>query len=334
MEHINGVLSALGIVLVGVVGCAGDLPKDLDGTGFVDTTFDLGNREISTVYACDTVDVLFVVDNSNTMTEEQQNLVASFPKLIEAIEGLSVRSYRVGVISSDIGAGTNIFKEGEEIRCQPDGDAGKLQNAPRGSACAVSYPKYLDSTQSLDMKKDFGCIAELGVTGCGFEQHLESARLALTQQPYNDGFLRDNAPLALIFIADEDDCSAQDPNKLFDPNDTNLSHIRTRCVSHPDMLYPVSRYVNIFRGLKDDPKRILVAAISGPKGTVKIDPTLPAGQEPACDSQEFGKITYGNRFVELVEAFGDFGVHVDLCQGDLTAGLERIGRIIRRACIN
>ena len=323
------------LVALGFGGCAGDLPPRADSPfALRDGQADLGDNDLLAVYDCNTIDLLFVIDNSNTMTEEQKNLIANFPKVLEAVEALRINTYRIGVVSSDLGAGIHVYKEGDAVRCKPGGDEGKLQNTPRASGCAASYPPYLDSSSSLDVKKDFACIAELGVHGCGFEQHLESARIALTQQPANAGFIRKNAPLAIIFIADEDDCSAIDPNYLFDPNSTTLSHIRTRCVSHPDALFPVSRYVNAFRGLKDSPKRLVVAAITGKAGNVTIDPTLPAGQEPVCDIPQFGKITAGNRFVELVAAFGDFGAHVDLCQGDLAEGLSVIGRVIRRACLN
>ena len=50
-------------------------------------------------------------------------------------------------------------------------------------------------------------LAQIGATGCGFEQHLLAMRRALENNPANAGFLRDNAFLAVIFIADEDDCT-------------------------------------------------------------------------------------------------------------------------------
>jgi hypothetical protein len=55
----------------------------------------------------------------------------------------------------------------------------------------------------------FSCIAQLGPDGCGYEQSLEAMYRAL-DPAVNPGFIRDDAALAVLFITDEDDCSARD----------------------------------------------------------------------------------------------------------------------------
>jgi len=281
--------------------------------------------------------VLFVIDNSNTMAQEQDNLAANLPKLVQRIEAIQppIKSYRVGVISTDLGAGP--FTVGT---CKPPGDEGKLQHAPHGSGCAASYPRWLVGP-STTLPEDFACIAKLGVGGCGFEQQMEAALKALTAQSENDGFLRANAPVAIIFISDEDDCSAKDLG-LFDEANTSLGALPTRCVraadltldgALPEKLHPVSRYIDGFRALKDNPKRVVVGAITGPKGKVVLDPAIGTGMKPICSSTEFGEATPGNRFAELVEAFGDRGVQASLCDGDLGGALDVIGKAIERSCL-
>ena len=55
------------------------------------------------------------------------------------------------------------------------------------------------------------------------EQHLEGMRRALDgTNAENNGFLRDSAHLAVIFIADEDDCSATS-GALFDPTQDSVT---------------------------------------------------------------------------------------------------------------
>jgi hypothetical protein len=71
----------------------------------------------------------------------------------------------------------------------------------------------------------FSCLAKgVGVKGCGEEHALQSIRIALNPQTgYNDaniGFLRSKAYLAIIIIADEDDCSA-DPYSATDKKPNN-----------------------------------------------------------------------------------------------------------------
>jgi hypothetical protein len=69
----------------------------------------------------------------------------------------------------------------------------------------------------------FACSAQVGTGGCGFESPLEAARWALDPaRKANPGFLRPDSLLALIFVTDEDDCSAKNP-KLFDPNQGGLN---------------------------------------------------------------------------------------------------------------
>lgn len=284
-----------------------------------------------TVYACDTVDILFVVDNSGSMFQEQQNLVASFPQFIQQIEAIQpkIKNYHVGVVSVDVGAGPYTYTGSS---CKPGGDEGKLQHAAVGAGCTGTYPKFLEGPSST-VAQDLGCIAALGIDGCGFEQQFEAALQALKSQPENDGFLRKNAPLAIIFISDEDDCSAADLS-IFDPDTSKLGSLKTRCVAHLGLLKPVQEYVAAFKALKDDPKRLVVAAITGPPGTVVIDESKFAGQEPICSSTQFGEAAAGNRFADLVAAFGDRGVQRSLCDGDMAQALSVIGKAIERVCLN
>jgi hypothetical protein len=282
------------------------------------------------VFACDTVDILFVVDNSNSMLEEQKSLSASFPKLIQRIEAIKppIKSYHVGVISTDIGAGP--YSGPLMGPCKPGGDEALLQHSPQKSGCAAAYPRYLEGPAAA-LAADFGCIAELGVGGCGYEQQMEAALRALTAQPQNNGFMRQNAPLAIIFITDEDDCSAKD-DKLFNPDDRSLGPYPGRCVTHTSLLHPVSRYVQAFKALKAKPERVVVAAITGPPGPVTVDP-VKGTVEPVCSSPEFGTATPGNRFKALTDGFGERGVLESLCQGDLAAPLAVVGKAIERVCL-
>lgn len=303
-------------------------PADLD-SGFPPPG-DLGDHDVPVVYACDTVDILFVIDNSNSMAEEQENLIANFPKFIQRIEAIQppIKSYHVGVISTDIGAGP--YSGPLMGPCVPAGDEARLQHAADGAGCAGTYPKFLTGP-AASLTQDFACIARLGVGGCGYEQQMEAALKALTEQPYNDGFMRTNAPLAIIFVTDEDDCSASDLS-LFNPDDASLAPYPARCVTHLGKLHPVQRYISGFKALKTKPERVVVAAITGPAGNVETDP-VTGKVTPACSSPEFGTSLPGNRFDALVKGFADRGVLESLCQGDLAGPLDVIGKAIERVCL-
>jgi hypothetical protein len=55
---------------------------------------------------CEKVDFLFVIDNSGSMLDEQQSLIASFDGFIEAIQGtLMAQDYHIMVVDTDAESG-------------------------------------------------------------------------------------------------------------------------------------------------------------------------------------------------------------------------------------
>lgn len=202
------------------------------------------------------LDVLVVVDNSNSMAEEQEMLAAQFPALLRTLttgdtdgDGdldvgyAPVRDVHFGVVSTDMGAGG----WSGQVGCSDDsdGDDGVLRQTGNTTmlGCVQTYPAWLDYQSAddnpTDASADFSCVARMGTGGCGFEQQLEAAHKALTPSDAlacptsesrcvfrnntfgqgdqaNAGFLRDNAVLALIILTDEEDCSAGDVD-LFNP---------------------------------------------------------------------------------------------------------------------
>jgi hypothetical protein len=145
------------------------------------------------------VDILFMVDNSESMAEEQTSLREQFPKLIDVLTTGSrgpddptpfqpVVDLHLGVVSSDMGTVGQMKVSG----CDPDGgDDGRLQSVPRGMlGCQASYPSFLsyeaEHETPMQIADDFACIAELGTDGCGFEQQLEAPFKALWPSVYKD----------------------------------------------------------------------------------------------------------------------------------------------------
>jgi hypothetical protein len=190
------------------------------------------------------VDILFVIDNSGSMAEEQASLLAnfgSFMNVLESIEG-GLPDVHIGVVSSDTGIG---YTAGG---CNLDGDNGRLQNTARIVGCSPPSGYFIKDVQTTppagtscednpDACRDrnydaeaglaatFSCIARIGTTGCGLEQHLEGMKRALDgRNPENAGFLRPDAYLAVILLADEDDCSAKN-NAIFNPDATMVTQL-------------------------------------------------------------------------------------------------------------
>jgi hypothetical protein len=167
------------------------------------------------------LDLLFLIDDSRSMDEEQTSLRNNFPLFIKALEDLpdGVPDLHVAVVSSDFGAGPSEFDT-----CKRLGKRGLFQVGQNGKDCGLDADKarYLatdGTTQNFQgtLAAAFSCIAELGAKGCGYEHQLQSIKAALsTFNPGNAGFLRDDAYLGIIILSDEDDCSAQDDTPIFD----------------------------------------------------------------------------------------------------------------------
>lgn len=135
------------------------------------------------------VDVLFVVDNSGSMGEEQEALGASFPAFMSYFltSGLD---YHIGVVSTDMRDPTH---------------SGRLQGWA-GDA-------WIDAT-TPNPEEVFPLMASLGTRGSGDERGLDAARAAVEHAKVgaNMGFVRDEAPLHMILISDEDDGSVISPD--------------------------------------------------------------------------------------------------------------------------
>jgi len=246
-------------------------------------------------YRSDQVDLLFVVDNSTSMAANQAVLAESFPALTEALRapGGELPDLRVGVVSTDLGAGG-------APTCVGGGDGGKLRNIPRVEGCTpptdawLSYRDGVTNIASgaadpeLRLAEGFACIAPLGEKGCGFEQPLQAARVALDPS-VNPGFLRASSLLAIVFVSDEDDCSAANP-ALYDKEQAGIGPldsfrciaqglvcneplrevgVKHNCAPGQDWLHPVEAYTRFFGGLREK-GRLFLVAVAAPMAAIEV----------------------------------------------------------------
>lgn len=182
------------------------------------------------------VDVLFVVDNTASMVEEQPKLAAAMPAFADAALERGV-DLHVAVTTTGISAANNSCPGGAE-----GGEAGRFFPAD-GTLPRQFTHSSPNLGSALQQNVDVGLCAYV-------EQGLEAARRALTDplaSSYDDprtslpndgnrGFLRDAAALTLVFVGDEDDNSPD--------------HVET--------------YVRAYQSLKgiNQPQRVTVYAIA------------------------------------------------------------------------
>jgi hypothetical protein len=177
------------------------------------------------------LDLVVMIDNSPSMAPKQQKLRDNFPKLIAALRNPVDRSLpdlRVAIIDSDLGTGGAYLSGSCGLRPSGGyGDAGRFQMIG-ASACGVTdssalYLEYKDG-QPLNFVGNidtvFACLAgNLGTIGCGEEHQLQAFEFALIGEGIgNDrqqAMLRPTANLGLVFLSDEDDCSAASNDGMF-----------------------------------------------------------------------------------------------------------------------
>ena len=253
------------------------------------------------------VDILFVIDDSESMKEEQDSLAANFDRFIgvlQQIEG-GLPDVHIAVVNTDMGANDVIPRCG-------DPDNGAFQYTPSAD-CALGDSFALDGTYLVDVADEtqpdgrrrnysgslqdaFSCIAKVGLQGCGFEMQLESMRQGLLNAPAD--FLREEAFLAVIFITDEDDCSTRD-YAMFDVNETRIDGplgpldsfrcfefgvecagdnprelgAKDECVPRTDSQYMfgVQEYVDFLTELKGGRYPIIVGGIIGDAEPIEVD---------------------------------------------------------------
>lgn len=332
------------------------------------------------------VDILFVISNFVSMREAQTRLLAGFPSLIAALRseqlgpdptgnpctasaraGCAIPNVHLGVISSDLGAGSYTIIPTCEV---PGGDGGRLLSAPRIPGCtppADRYVRHVEGQTNLPgvgltdpiraVQEAFSCIAGLGTTGCSFGQALEAARRALSpEEDLNPGFLRDEALLVVVFLSNLDDCSASNP-ALFDPTQSELSDPlgplsefrcfefgvtcdiddrsvvgpREDCVPSQDWLFAVQeRYVDFLRALKP-PGGVILAAIAGPTERIEVrkDSNLMLLAN-ACSPQT-AQAWPAIRIAALVDAFAPDSQLTSVCEADFGPALAALGgKILRK----
>jgi hypothetical protein len=214
-----------------------------------------------------------------------------------------------------------------------------------------------------DIADVFACLAKLGTTGCGFEHQLQAVRMALSGfVSGNEGFLRQDAHLAVVYITDEDDCSAPADSSMYQtpaagqdgsllcslvghvcngspPPAEAFSTPLVNCSAAPNgggKLIPVQTFVDEMSLLRT--QSISVSVIGGWPDDVAgaayaIGYNAVAGRSdllgevPICRSTN-GSAVVGLRMKQFADAFGPAGKIISICQDDFSAAMVQVGQLI------
>ncbi|MFH0902659.1 MAG: hypothetical protein V2A73_18670 [Pseudomonadota bacterium] len=285
------------------------------------------------------LDLLLVIDNSESMRDEQANLGKLLSNVVDALAGREggLPDLHIGVVTSDLGVGP---QAGSVAGCDEEGgDRGAFRATDANGEWCLSggeeglgryfivdetifdcdyqtNPSCRRKNYSGELKDALACLANVGTGGCEMEQHLQAMKQALdNSNPENIGFLREDALLAVVIVADEDDCSARN-RVVFAPQEdsakSRLGPLSFRCTEHgvrcdganlsraagkyedceprgDSYLFHPREYLELLKGLKSNwwQRRIVIAGVTGPAEPfeVRLHDDVPE-LAPSCGEAE------------------------------------------------
>ncbi|HET6439751.1 MAG TPA: hypothetical protein VFG59_16920 [Anaeromyxobacter sp.] len=316
-------LAALGTALV--AGCD-HVPKD---------ALRSCNAEVRVLPA--RTDILVVVDDSGSMTEEQQNLRENLASFVTALAASPVpHDFQIGVTTTDVldfdgrtttyptdvppyaGLGYPIpYPKGALVAVDPGARTdpalvGKILYDP---ATGFGGPRILP-TGSPTLVQDFEANVLLGVEGSGKEQPFHAVELALTDRiadGTNAGFLRDGARLGVVILTDEDDCS--------ESTLPLAGYSNPRChdpTVKAERLWQVSAFADFLDGpIAGEARAPVLAVIAG------FDPSTlaPTGCATSYDTPD--------RLAELLDLLGpDRTLRASVCDPSFGPALQRVADLL------
>jgi len=204
----------------------------LGGCSIENTFLPQHKNDVFDQAAVPAVDILFVVDNSASMSEEQIALADGFQSFIDQIETAAI-DFHIGIITTS----------------QDTDD-------PNRGHLIGDRPLFL--TRSDDYVNLFDQRVQIGTNGSDKEKGLDAAQNAISLNmltKWNIGFVRPGANLLIIIVSDEDDCS---DDGALDGQDAKA------CYQQRELLVPVQTEVDRIRSRKIQGELVQIAGILGP----------------------------------------------------------------------
>lgn len=227
---------------------------------------------------CKRIDVLFVIDGSGSMLEEQQALRGTngqppvFAEFTDALlaELTDVEDFRVGVVSSTYGkTALHTHRDQPAVAESPATDCG----LPPGQRWLVG--------PSPTLTAEFECLA---ATRSATEEVTYLNAAEALHDPANAGFLRDDSLVFVVLLTDED---------TYDHIYTTMHEIRAELLA----------------AVGDDLSRLVVLAIAGGQGVFEMPETTCQGV--------YGEAVPGRRIISITRSFRERGLFQNICEGDL-----------------
>lgn len=240
------------------------------------------------------VDLLIVVDNSTSMSKDQEKLSKEFGNFVSSIEEAD---YRIGVITTDV---ETINKENLE------GFYGNLAIVASTGKRYISKGDLNPSAlfaELIKREESISCLDSKGYTkpNCvAFEEKpLYAIKMAIDKRDtVNKGFFREGADLGIVIITDEDETAFK--NKT---------------------VYTASNLLDHFEDEFGSAKKLIAFTIA------ILDGDTVCYEKQRKETKTGKAVSYGLRVGELASLTGGFSVNI--CQ-KFSEGLELISHYVEK----
>ena len=298
--------TAFVVAMLSVAACG---PASRNGNGDDGTGIDAPGTTPppGTPRECNKMDIVFVVDDSGSMAEEQANLASNFPMFANLLAQYTTQSgqkldYRVAITTTGRPEHYTVVLPGVGTLPQTEtGPDGKFM-----ANCNSTKP-WVESADGTTGNTVMSCRANVGTGGASIEMPLLMAKHSLSERiadGANGAFLRPDALLATVMITDEDDQSYEGDNFTVDAS--GMSPIN----------WQPADQVAFMDNLKGNHANWAAAVIAG---------------DGACMSS-FGNAADATRLKQFIQLTGSNGVFSSICDGDLTIGLKKALDTFSTAC--
>ena len=250
------------------------------------------------------VDILWVVDSSNSMSEEQEYLADNFNAMITQLNNAG-HDFQTAITTTDVCQ--NQMPDDLTQRVCPADYGGTSETHLRGAFVGTTGHKVLHRGDS-DLVSRFNSYAHVGTNGSGFEHGLYAARLAVEKSlnGQNEALVRSDAFLAVIVVSDEEDdgigLSQTDAYTGYNFWDMGLTRFR---YTDDDMI----SYLASVKGAG----HFSVSAITG---TRNADGSM-------CSSPHSQPAEEGTQYIKAAQKSG--GILQSICETNWNASLANIG---------
>lgn len=300
------------------------------------------------------VDILFLDDNSGSMSFEQSSMAQKFSQFIAALDSKNV-DYRIGVTTTDISTASNPARAINQSGALQDGKlisfpngrmflenaVGSQQDRTSWFAQVIQRPETTTCENFVKSNPTVSSDSQAYLNSCpsGDERGIYAANLTIQNNP--SGFIRPEAHLAIVVLSDEDVRSSnyyKSTKYALSAMDSPLGLIGSVNALYPSKTLSVHSIIVKPGALQSVTQDQMNAVISG----LQADPLMsytpsqyfasnPAGE--ACLNQQSSQIpgagfggSYGYLYALLTRQTG--GIEGDICAADYGSQLGSMGSSI------